>query len=140
VTHPRDPKLKALTPRQLERLKAGYKIEGGEIPPWVKEGNKITNRELRRFTVYQIQDALEQALLTGKHREQLEAIRDLANRAEIAQNITFNATKRDPKYRERVEALISDLELSVSELDNSTGFDLLDKDTWESLGGGKLGA
>jgi hypothetical protein len=122
--------MKPLTPRQLERLKAGYKIEGGEIPPWVKEGNKITTRELRRFTVYQIQDALEQALLTGKHREQLEAIRDLANRAEIAQNTTFNATKRDPKYRERVEAQISDLEIAVSGLDNSTGFDLLDKETW----------
>jgi hypothetical protein len=130
MADPKDRKLKALTPRQLERLKAGYKIEGGEIPPWVKEGNKITTRELRRFTVYQIQDALDQALLTGKHREQLEAIRDLANRAEIAQNITFNATKRDPKYRERVEALISDLELAVSGLDNSTGFDLLDKETW----------
>ena len=130
VADPKDRKLKALTPRQLERLKAGYKIEGGEIPPWVKEGNKITTRELRRFTVYQIQDALEQALLTGKHREQLEAIRDLANRAEIAQNITFNASKRDPKYRERVEALISDLELAVSELDNSTGFDLLAEETW----------
>jgi hypothetical protein len=126
----RNPKSKALTPRQLQRLKAGYKIEGGEIPPWVKESNKNTNRDLRRFTVYQIQDALEPALLTGKHLEQLEAIRDLANRAEIAQNITFNATKRDPKYRERVEALISDLELAVSGLDNSTGFDLLDKKTW----------
>ncbi len=130
MAEPRGRKLKALTPSQLERLKAGYKIEGGEIPPWVKEGNKITTRELRRFTVYQIQDALEQALLTGKHREQLEAIRDLANRAEIAQNITFNATKRDPKYRERIEALISDLELALSGLDNSTGFDLLDKETW----------
>jgi hypothetical protein len=122
--------MKALTPKQLERLRQGYKIEGGEIPPWVKEGNKNTNRDLRRFTVYQIQDALEQALLTGKHREQLEAIRDLANRAEIAQNITFNATKRDPKYRERVEALIMELELAVSELDNSTGFNLLAKETW----------
>ena len=124
------PSMKALTPKQLERLRQGYKIEGGEIPPWVKEGNKNTNRDLRRFTVYQIQDALEQALLTGKHREQLEAIRDLANRAEIAQNITFNATKRDPKYRERVEALIMELELAVSELDNSTGFNLLAKETW----------
>ena len=130
MPNPKDPNLKALTPKQLDRLRAGYKIEGGEIPPWVKEGNKNTSRDLKRFTVYQIQDALEQALLTGKHREQLEAIRDLANRAEIAQNITFNATKRDPKYRERVEALISDLELAVSELDNSTGFDLLAKETW----------
>jgi hypothetical protein len=126
----KDPSRKALTPKQLERLRAEYKLEGGQIPPWVKESNKNTTRDLKRFTVYQIQDALEQALLTGKHREQLEAIRDIANRAEIAQNITFNATKRDPKYRERVEALISDLELAVSELDNSTGFDLLAKETW----------
>jgi hypothetical protein len=123
---------KPLTPRQLERLKEGYKIEGGEIPPWYQATNKNTNRDLKRFNVYQIQDALEQALLTGKHREQLEAIRDLANRAEIAQNITFNATKRDPKYRERVEALIRELELAVSSLHNSTGFDLLDKNSWES--------
>jgi hypothetical protein len=130
LDHNRDPRLKALTPKQLERLRAGYKIEGGQVPPWVKESNKNTTKDLKRFTVYQIQDALEQALQTGKHREQLEAIRDLANRAEIAQNITFNATKRDPKYRERVEALISDLELAVSELDNSTGFDLLAKETW----------
>lgn len=130
MADPKDRKLKALTPKQLERLKAGYKIKGGEIPPWFKESNKNTTRDLKRFSVYQIQDALEQALLTGKHREQLEAIRDLANRAEIAQNITFNATKRDPKYRERVEALISDLELAVSALDNSTGFDLLAKETW----------
>ena len=122
--------LKPLTPKQLESLRQGYKLEGGEIPPWVKEGNKNTSRDLKRFTVYQIQDALDQALLTGKHREQLEAIRDLANRAEIAQNITFNATKKDPKYRERVESLISDLELAVSALDDSTGFDLLVSETW----------
>ena len=126
----RDPRIKALTTKQLERLRAGYKLEGGQIPPWVKEGNKNTTRDLKRFNVYQIQEALEQALLTGKHREQLEAIRDLANRAEIALNVVFNATKRDPKYRERVEALISDLELEISKLDNSTGFDLLTKETW----------
>lgn len=130
MTNPKDPSLKALTPKQLDRLKAGYKLEGGEIPPWYKATNKNTNTDLKRFNVYQIQEALEQALLTGKHREQLEAIRDLANRAEIALNVVSNATKRDPKYRERVEALITELELAVSKLDNSTGFDLLDKKTW----------
>jgi len=126
----KDPSLKPLTPRQLERLREGYKLEGGEIPPWYKATNKNTTRDLKRFNVYQIQGALEQALPTGKHREQLEAIRDLANRAEIALNVVFNATKREPKYRERVEALVVDLELAISNLDNSTGFDLLDKETW----------
>jgi predicted NodU family carbamoyl transferase len=127
----KDPSLKVLTPKQLDRLKAGYRLEGGEIPPWYKATNKNTNTDLKRFNVYQIQEALEQALLTGKHREQLEAIRDLANRGEVALNVVFNATKRDPKHRERVEALISDLELAVSRLDNETGFDLLSKETWK---------
>jgi hypothetical protein len=130
VVERKDPSLKALTPKQLDRLKAGYKLEGGQIPPWYKATNKNTNTDLKRFNVYQIQEAIEQALLTGKHREQLEAITDLANRAEIALNVVSNATKRDPKYRERVEALITELELAVSKLDNSTGFDLLDKKTW----------
>jgi hypothetical protein len=126
----KDPSLKPLTPRQLERLREGYKLEGGEIPPWYKATNKNTNTDLKRYSVYQIQDATGQALLSGKHREQLEAIRDLANRAEIALNVVFNATKREPKYRERVEALVVDLKLAISNLDNSTGFDLLDKETW----------
>ena len=126
----KDPSIKPLTPKQLERLRQGYKLEGGQIPPWYKATNKNTNTDLKRFNVYQIQGALEQALPTGKHREQLEAIRDLANRAEIALNVVFNATKREPKYRERVEALVVDLELAISNLDNSTGFDLLDKETW----------
>jgi hypothetical protein len=130
MTDPKDPDLKALTPKQLERLKAGYKLEGGPIPPWYKATNKNTNTDLKRFTVYQIQEALAQALLTAKHQEQLEEIRDLANRAEIALNIVFNSTKREPKYRERVETLVSELELAISKLENSTGFDLLDKKTW----------
>ncbi len=130
MTNPKDPSQKALTPKQLDRLKAEYKLEGGQIPPWIKAANKNTTRDLKRFNVYQIQEALEQALLIGKHREQLQAIRDLANRAETELNVVFNATKRDPKNRERVEALISDLELEISKLDNSTGFDLLDKKTW----------
>jgi hypothetical protein len=134
MINPKDPSQKALTPKQLDRLKAGYKLEGGQIPPWYKATNKNTNTDLKRFNVYQIQEALEQALLTGKHREQLEAIRDLANRAEIALNVVFNATKRDTKYRERVEALIRELELAVSNLDNSTGFDLLSKETWKESG------
>jgi hypothetical protein len=130
----RDPSQKALTPKQLDRLKAGYKLEGGQIPPWYKATNKNTNTDLKRFNVYQIQEAIEQALPTGKHREQLEAIRDIANRAEIALNVVFNATKRDPKYRDRVEALITELELAVSKLDDSTGFDLLSKETWKESG------
>ena len=74
MTNPKDPSQKALTPKQLDRLKAEYKLEGGQIPPWIKAANKNTTRDLKRFNVYQIQEALEQALLIGKHREHLEAM------------------------------------------------------------------
>jgi hypothetical protein len=123
--------IKALTPKQIEQLKAGNKIGGGSIPPWVAAANKNTNLDLKRFTIYQVQDNLDAALETGKHREQLLELKALANRAEIAQNIIFNMPKRAPnKHRERVAELITDLELAISQLDNSTGFDLFDKGTW----------
>ncbi len=121
---------KPLTPKQLDRLKAGYKIGGGEIPPWEKAANKNTLYDLKRFAVYQILDALEKALKTGKHQTELKAIQELAQRAEIAQNYIANAPKRATKHRERVAALITELEVAISNLDNATGFDLYDKETW----------
>lgn len=121
---------KALTPKQAEKLKAGYKIDGGAVPPWVKAANDNTARDLKRFVVYQAQDALDAALKTGKHSEQLKHIKALANLAETEQNKVFNATKRERKNRERVAQLIADLELAISQLDNSTGFDLFDRETW----------
>jgi hypothetical protein len=122
--------IKPLTPKQIEQLKAGYKIGGGAVPPWVKAANENTARDLKRFVVYQAQDALDAAIKTGKHKEQLQHIKALANLAETEQNKVFSATKREPKNRERVAQLIADLELAISQLDNSTGFDLFDKETW----------
>jgi hypothetical protein len=123
--------IKPLTPKQIEKLKDGYKLEGGTIPPWVDAMNTNTSRDLKRFLVWAVVDLVPKALETGKHREQLTEISLLANRAEIAQNIIFNMPKRAPnKHRERVAELIADLELAISQLDNSTGFDLFDKDTW----------
>lgn len=122
--------IKPLTPKQMELLKAGYKLERTKLPPWEVATNKNTMRDLKRFTIYQVLDELDKALETGKHREQLLEIKKLADRAEIAQNYIAHATKRAPKYRERVAELIADLELAISQLDNSTGFDLFDKDTW----------
>ena len=123
--------IKPLTPKQIDQLKAGNKIGGGSVPPWVAAANKNTNLDLKRFTIYQVQDNLDAALQTGKHREKLLDVKALANRAEIAQNIIFNMAKRAPnKHRDSLAGLISDLELAISQLDNSTGFDLFDKETW----------
>jgi hypothetical protein len=122
--------MKPLTPRQLARLKAGYNIEGGEIPPWYKATNKNTTRDVKRITVYQILDAIDQALQTGKHREQLDVIRSSAKRAETAFNAIAESTKRDPKYRERLAELVAELEIAITDLEHLTGFDLHDKETW----------
>jgi hypothetical protein len=122
--------IKPLTPKQIEQLRAGYKIGGGAVPPWVKSANDNTTKDLKRFVIYQVQEALNEALETGKHTEQLLAIRVMANTAQTEQEQVFKATKKEPKNRERVAQLIADLELAISQLDNSTGFDLFDQETW----------
>jgi hypothetical protein len=121
---------KALTPRQAEKLKAGYKLEGGSIAPWDKAMNKNTERDLKRFFVWKVIELVPGALETGKHREQLLEIKKLAERIDVIQNHIAHATKREPKYRERAAELISELELAISQLDNLTGFDLFDQETW----------
>jgi hypothetical protein len=121
---------KPLTPKQAAQLKAGFKVGGGEISVWDKKSNENTLKDLKRFVIYQIQEALDEALKTGKHTEQLLALRVMANTAQTAQEQVFKATKKEAKNRERVSALVDDLELAVSRFDNSTGFDLFNKETW----------
>jgi hypothetical protein len=121
---------KALTPRQTEKLKEGYKLEGGKIAPWDRAMNKNTERDLKRFFVWKVLELMPAALETGKHREQLLEMEKLAKRIDVIQNHISTATKREPKFRERAAELIGELELAISQLDNSTGFDLFDQETW----------
>jgi hypothetical protein len=85
---------------------------------------------LKRFFVWKVIELVPGALETGKHREQLLEIKKLAERIDVIQNHIAHATKREPKYRERAAELISELELAISQLDNLTGFDLFDQETW----------
>jgi hypothetical protein len=121
---------KPLSPKQMERLRDGDKIEGGKTPPWVNALNLNTARDLKRFFVWAVIDLVPGALETGKHREQLLDMKKLAERIDVIQNHIAHATKREPKYRERAAELIGELELAISQLDNSTGFDLFNKETW----------
>lgn len=123
--------IKPLTPKQIEKQKKGHSLTREKLAPWEVAMNRNTDMDLKRFTIYQVQDNLDAALQTGKYPDELLALKELANRAEIAQNIIFNMPKRAPnKHRERVAELINELELAVSQFDNSTGFDLFDQETW----------
>jgi hypothetical protein len=121
---------KAITPKQLDGLKAEYKLGGDSVPPWVSKRNENTTRDLRTRNIYVIQDALDGALQTGKHSKQLGFIKLLANRVEIAQNIIAELKTGETKHRERVAHLMNNLELAISALENETGFDLYNKETW----------
>ena len=119
-----------LTAKQLDGLKAEFQLGGGSVPIWVIKRNANTTRDLRTRNICVIQDALDGAKLTGKHSKQLVSINLLANRVEIAQNIIAELKTAETKHRERVADLMNTLELAISNLENETGFDLYNKETW----------
>ncbi len=111
---------------ELEAKKAKY----GKLPPWLNKQNENTRRDLRRFNVEHYQDAIDAALQTGKYSKELLALKELADNLTLAHNYIANATMKKAKHRERVEHLYFELETAISALENSTGFDLLNKETW----------
>lgn len=127
MSEPRKPKPKLTqTQYELETKKA----KDGKLPPWLNKQNENTRRDLRRFNVEQYQDAIDAALQTGKHSKELLALKKLADNLATAHNIIANTTMKKAKHRERVEHLYFELETAISALENSTGFDLLNKETW----------
>ncbi len=127
MTEERKPKT-SLAKKQYEL--ETKKTKDGKLPPWLNKQNENTRRDLRRFNVEQYQDAIEAALQTGKHSKELLALKELADNLALAHNYIANATIKKAKYRERVEHLYFELETAISALENSTGFDLLKKETW----------
>lgn len=116
----------AKTQYELEKQKA----KDGKLPPWLDKQNQNTRRDLRRFNVEQYLDAIYAALETGKHTKELQGIRAQAENLALEYKRIANATTKETKDRERVEHLYFELEIAISALDNSTGFDLLNKETW----------
>lgn len=116
----------AKTQYELETKKA----RDGKLPPWLNAQNENTRRDLKRFNVEQIREAIYAALDTGKHPEELEKLRVLANALDMAYNRIAKTKTKAPKNRERVEATYRELEQGINDLENATGFDLLNKDTW----------
>lgn len=117
----------AKTQTQLERTKA----RAGHLAPYQEPKNRITRIDLSLSSVYLIQKALTQAELTGLHAEQLRQIRNLSSRVESGINAIAELPRQAPKYREQLESVYRELEQTINDLWNSTGFDLLDRKSWE---------
>jgi hypothetical protein len=133
MTERREPRIKPLSPRELESLKAGHKLEGGEIPPWFAASNKNTSRDLRRFSVeLMLANVLEALGQETPHAKELDQIKVMLGAWQIGFNDRVLNTSRTEanKGRDKLEALYFEIEAKVNNLWNATGFDLRDKETW----------
>jgi hypothetical protein len=126
--------IKKLAARQAEgarRVQAIRKERG--IPPWWKESNENTRRDLQAVSVEQYLQRVEAALaVEGCPAKELELIKVKCLTHRRGVNILRKATKREPKNRKMLEGLFREIESLVNDLDNSTGFDLFDESTWQS--------
>ncbi len=126
-------KKKALSPDQLDKLKAEYSTEKKPIPPWFKTTNSNTKKDLHRYSVEQCLNATEDALsIENPHHQELLDIRVMLNAWLIGFNdrILNNTRTGANKRRDELEQLWFDTQLRISELETRTGFDLLDRTTW----------
>ena len=124
-------KLAAKQVEGLRRVQAIRKERG--IPPWWKESNENTRRDLQAVSVEHYLQRVEAALaVEGCPSKELEPIKVKCLTHRRGVDILRNATKQEPKNRKVLEALFREIESLVNDLDNSTGFDLLDEATWQN--------
>ena len=125
--------VKRLTAKQVEgaRRVQSMREERG-IPPWWKESNENTRKDLQGLSAEHYLQKVESALAAeGCPVERLELIRTKCLTHRLGVDRIRNATKREPKHRKELEALFREIEHLVNELENSTGFDLFDEATWQ---------
>jgi hypothetical protein len=125
--------LKKLSAKQAEgarRIHAMRKERG--IPPWWKQTNENTRRDLQGVSAEHYLQRVEAALaVEGCPVRQLEEIRTKCLTHRLGMDRIRNAGKQEPKNRTKLEQLFREIESLVNALDNSTGFDLFDKTTWQ---------
>lgn len=125
--------VKKLSAKQAEgaRRVQAMRNERG-IPPWWKQTNENTRRDLQGVSAEHYLQKVEAALaVEGCPVQQLEEIRTKCRTHRLGMDRIRNATKQEPKSRAKLEKLFREIESLVNDLDNSTGFDLFDETTWQ---------
>ena len=124
--------VKKLSAKQAEgarRVQAMRKERG--IPPWWKSTNENTRRDLQGVSAEHYLQKVEAALaVEGSPVKLLLEIKTKCLTHRLGMDKIRNATRQDPKGRDKLEQLFREIESLVNDLDNSFGFDLFDESTW----------
>ena len=114
----------------LMRVQAMRKERG--IPPWWKTTNENTRRDLNGLSAEYYLQKVEAALaVEGAPVKLLLEIKTKCLTHRLGMDKIRNATRQDPKGRDKLEQLFKEIETLVNDLDNSFGFDLFDESTWK---------
>lgn len=121
--------IKNLSRKQVELAKK--QVVKKELPPWDAKAKDILQKDLRVNNADIILERVEAALTLRKCPvSELDEIRVLTLAFQEGMNRVNNASRREPKHREELEKLYFEIESLINRLDNKTGFDLFDEDTW----------
>lgn len=125
--------LKKLSARQAEgarRVQATRNEQG--VPPWWKTSNENTRRDLQGLSAEHYLQKVEAALaVEGSPVNLLLEIKTKCLTHRLGMDKIRNASRRDPKGRDKLDQLFKEIESLVNDLDNSFGFDLFDESTWQ---------
>ena len=124
--------VKELSAKQAENLRRiqAMKKERG-LPPWVETSNENTRRDLNGLSAEYYLQKVEAALaVEGAPVKELKEIERLCRTHRLGMDKIRNATKRDPKGRDKLNQMYEKIQTLVNDLDNSFGFDLFDESTW----------
>lgn len=102
-----------------------------DLTPWEVKAKDIVQKDLREVNAAVILEKVEAALSLRKCPvSELDEIRVLTLAFQEGLNRVNNASRREPKHRDKLEKMYFEIEMLINDLDNKTGFDLFDKDTW----------
>ena len=125
--------VKKLSAKQAEgarRVQAMRKERG--IPPWWKTTNENTRRDLQGLSAEHYLQKVEAALaVEGAPVELLKEIELLCRTHRLGMDRIRNATRQEPKGRDKLNQMYEKIQTLVNDLDNSFGFDLFDESTWQ---------
>jgi adenylosuccinate synthase len=123
-------RMKNLSRKQAELAKK--QAVKKELPPWDAKAKDIVQKDLREANAYLILKKAEEALTLRKCPvSELDEIRVLTLDFLEGMNRVNNASRREPKHREKLAKLYFEIESLINRLDNKAGFDLFDESTWE---------
>lgn len=121
--------IKNLSRKQVELAKK--QVVKKELPPWDAKAKDIVQKDLRVNNADIILERVEAALTLRKCPvSELDEIRVLTLAFQEGMNRVNNAGRREPKHRDELEKMYFEIESLINRLDNKTGFDLFDEDTW----------